>query len=76
MIPIQCGSQIELTKLYLQLLDAALEEAAASTGPQPRADEPPIRDQALLKAQGARVHCLAAHWKVSSARKTGDPTRG
>src|SRR5712675_1297898 len=28
----------------------------------------------LLKARGAQAHCLMAHWKLSSVRKTGAPS--
>jgi hypothetical protein len=75
-IPIKRGSQAALAKLYLHLLNAALNEAAASTEPQGREDGLSMRNQALLKVPGAQAHSLTVHWELSSARKTGAPTRG
>lgn len=74
--PIRRDCQAALAKLYLHLLNAALGEAASSTDPRARKDYLSICNQALLKARAAQGHCLTAHWKLSSARKTGDPTRG
>jgi hypothetical protein len=75
-IPIESGGHAEFTELYLHLLNAALNEAAGSTAPQGVGGPTITRDQALLKAPEAQAHCSAAHWKLSSARKTGAPARG
>ncbi len=110
-IPIRRGSQAELAKLYLHLLNVALNEKVASTAPHAWAEKlsmhPPAaaslrnsracqpepnslfnqlqtmarhftsrRSTDLLKARGAQAHCLMAHWKLSSVRKTGAPVRG
>src|SRR6266700_4278158 len=74
-IPIRRGGEAELTKLYVHLLNAAINEAAASTSRLAPADDS-IIDQALVKAQRAQVHCLTAHWKLPSAPRTGTPTQG
>ncbi len=46
-IPIRRGSQAELAKLYLHLLNVALNEEAASTAFHARADHLSIRNQEL-----------------------------
>jgi hypothetical protein len=52
------GSQVELTKLYMRLLNAALNEAAASVAPQAWADDLSIGDLALPKTLGAQGQAL------------------
>lgn len=75
-IPIKRDNQAALAKLYLHLLTAAINEAAASAAQQTWPGQLPIHHQALLRARGAQGHCLTAHSKLSSTRKTGDPAQG
>jgi hypothetical protein len=63
-IPVRRGSQAELAKLYLHLLNAALSEEAASTAPHARADHLSIRNQEL----SSRRHRQPSKFSRLSAR--------